>query len=60
KKKPQVKRPGAPQSAEVWAWREHPERFTRRPRPPRIEAKVWINSPPKETPETSDPTTQTV
>ena len=42
------------------AWREHPERFNRRPRPPRIEAKVWINKPPKETPETTDPTTQTV
>ncbi len=32
------------------AWIEHPERFTRRPRPPQISTEVWINEPLKETP----------
>lgn len=27
------------------AWTEHPERFTRRPRPPQIPTEVWINDP---------------
>jgi len=42
------------------AWHEHPERFTRRPRPPRIRTEVWINEPPKETPEANDAIAQTV
>ena len=31
------------------AFTEHPERFTRRPRPPQIHAEVWINQPAKQT-----------
>lgn len=42
------------------AWREHPERFTRRPRPPRVQTEVWINQPPKETPPASVLTAETV
>jgi len=30
-------------------WREHPERFARRPLPPQIRTEVWINEPEKET-----------
>jgi putative transposase len=30
------------------AWRQHPERFARRPQPPRIRTQVWINEPTKE------------
>ena len=41
------------------AWIEHPERFTRRPRPPQISTEVWINEPSKETP-TSTPIAETV
>lgn len=41
------------------AFAEHPERFTRRPRPPQISAEVWINEPLKETP-ASPPITETV
>jgi transposase InsO family protein len=32
------------------AWRQHPERFARRPQPPRIRTQVWINEPAKEQP----------
>lgn len=32
------------------AWHQHPERFTKRPRPPQIRNEVWINQPQKETP----------
>ncbi|MEU4586589.1 DDE-type integrase/transposase/recombinase [Kitasatospora aureofaciens] len=31
------------------AYAHHPERFARRPKPPEIPAKVWINEPKKET-----------
>jgi len=30
------------------AWRQHPERFATRPRPPQIRNEVWINQPAKE------------
>lgn len=30
------------------AWREHPTRFNKRPRPPQIREQVWINEPQKE------------
>jgi len=31
------------------AFRDHPERFVRRPpRPPELPSAVWINKPPKE------------
>ena len=39
------------------AWRQHPERFTRRPRPPKIRTEVWINEPQKEPTLTSTKTT---
>lgn len=42
------------------AFGEHPERFTRRPRPPQIRTEVWINEPAKETVETTDTTAETV
>ena len=42
------------------AYNQHPERFTRRPRPPQIRTEVWINQPAKETPETIDAITETV
>lgn len=42
------------------AWREHPERFTRRPGPPRIQTEVWINQPAKETSDTTEPIAETV
>lgn len=31
------------------AWREHPERFSKRPRPPQIPSEAWINQPQQET-----------
>ena len=42
------------------AFNEHPERFTRRPRPPQIRTEVWINEPVKETPQTIDANVETV
>jgi len=42
------------------AFNEHPERFTRRPRPPQIRTEVWINEPQKEAHPINDQTTQTV
>lgn len=41
------------------AFTEHPQRFTRRPRPPQIRTEVWINEPVQQTP-TSDPIAETV
>lgn len=41
------------------AFAEHPERYTRRPRPPQISTEVWINEPLKET-TASQPITETV
>ena len=32
------------------AYAAHPERFTRRPRPPQISNEAWINEPPKKAP----------
>lgn len=42
------------------AYRQHPERFSRRPQPPQIRTEVWINQPAKETPETIDAIAETV
>lgn len=42
------------------AYNQHPERFTRRPRPPQIRAEAWINEPVKETTETIDTHAKTV
>ena len=39
------------------AFEDHPERFARRPQPPKIRTEVWINEPQKEPTETTTTTT---
>lgn len=39
------------------AFQAHPERFTKRPRPPKIRTEVWINEPQKEPTEVTTKTT---